>query len=162
MDEVTAPVETQIQFGAIRLLHGGCLTRVKILQLVGGTMEESGWAGGACAWGGPGPHQVKMCPHLPRIPQISPEVSLREAVRNTERKCLRLDSSQTVCETENWMQRICSGKFYGGTHLSWSEEGGTGPREKLTCDVGTAEGVGLRQSCGRTLELGGPFRVVLN
>lgn len=40
------------------------------------------------------------------------------------------------------MQRICSGKFYGGTHLSWSEEGGTGPREKLTCDVGTAEGVG--------------------
>lgn len=39
-------------------------------------------------------------------------------------------------------------------HLLGSEEGGTGQREKLTCDVGVAEGAGLPQSFGQTPELG--------
>lgn len=33
-------------------------------------------------------------------------------------------------------------------YLVGSEEGGTGQREKLTCDVGTAEGAGLPQLFG--------------
>lgn len=64
----------------------GARTTVEILQLAHGTMEESGWTGGACAGG-----QVKgftSPAHPPILPQILPnfslEASLKEGVGSTE------------------------------------------------------------------------------